>query len=447
MNKNIIYRLIGILGIIFMVVSVFLPFTSYSGYTTSLFDMVKEDYYVPYIILVFSALALVTFIIDKKVELSYLSIGSSLTIAILYSIRYKDAFNYLSYGYYLLFISPIIIFISILLQTHYKIQKNNLKKITNVDTSNLSDSTNNQVNNNFEPNELAQSIMDQPVMRDLSNIDDNSIKNTNEENNTLSPQNPLNQFITPSSNMSNNFQVNQEAMNQNNLQGDSSNNAIPNQKNNDLDNQSDNSQSILSVMSQPMVGGSIASNNSNVANGVGVSLSEMTNLSSLNNQQNNIENQNSQQLESKMPNVQTPSEVVEPPVNPIPETPIVSEVVEPPVNPIPETPAPSEVVEPLVNPIPETPAPSEVVEPPVNPIPETPAPSEVVEPLVNPIPETPAPSEVVEPPVNPIPDIPIVSEVVEPPVNPIPETPAPSEVVEPSVNSDSVFNQNPIKFD
>ena len=121
MNKNIIYRLIGILGIIFMVVSVFLPFTSYSGYTTSLFDMVKEDYYVPYIILVFSALALVTFIIDKKVELSYLSIGSSLTIAILYSIRYKDAFNYLSYGYYLLFISPIIIFISILLQTHYKI--------------------------------------------------------------------------------------------------------------------------------------------------------------------------------------------------------------------------------------------------------------------------------------------------------------------------------------
>ena len=112
MNKKLIFRILGSVAAAMIVVSVFLPFISRSGYSSSLWENYKsiDSLYLPIMLIVFGVIALVPFLINKKTEFAYMSTGAVLFFVIMTTIDISNQkmFNYLSIGYYLLFIGAIL---------------------------------------------------------------------------------------------------------------------------------------------------------------------------------------------------------------------------------------------------------------------------------------------------------------------------------------------------
>ena len=339
-NKDLIYKILGIGGSCLLIVSVFLPFLNYEGLTINLFESASEQSYIPYIIIAASVISIVLILLNKKIELAYMMVGSLLTVSIYYSVLYKDSFEFLSFGYYLLILGTLILLVSLLIQPKKGIEIVGYNTNTKEKSDNkpvINSITNSESNINNQPNGLAQSIMDQPVMRmpssENSDVQSNSIPdNSNSVNNTnntnietgssvsLAPQNPLNQFI--SGNVDPN-QIRVETNNSDLLQ--SSLNSPTNSDNNveqKEDIKTDNTQSILSIMNQPMV-----SSYQNNTNGGPINAQP---LSSMSDEQSTNGVAESQTVSSPIPDVQPVGGVVEPTVQvpPIPEIQPTSGVVE-----------------------------------------------------------------------------------------------------------------------
>ena len=226
MNKSIIFRFLGIIGGALLIAGLFVPYISFFGISETLFDTANETY-VPYLLLVFGVLAIGVFTLNKKVELAYMAVGASLTVVTMYTISAIDTFEYLTIGYYLIVLSPVLMLISVLLLD--RCNRKNKKALNAV-------SIEPEVNNNvatpivdvqpqLQPNEFAQSIMDQPVMKDISNSTNNN-ENINIEN------------------------VPNDLSNENNSAIDNLSNGVSNV---DSNSNSVAGQSILSVMDQPLI--------------------------------------------------------------------------------------------------------------------------------------------------------------------------------------------------
>ncbi len=297
MKKNLGIRVFSLVCVLVIIMCLFLPFFSYESTSSSLFNLNEELNYISYIFMGFSLISIVTILLNKKIELSYLLVGSSLTYCITNTIAFKDSISFFGYGYYLLGFTTILLFLSLIILNIGKkkekniIENNEVKKVNN----NIEDD-NNKINTNItniEPNDLAKSIMDQPVMNntieevnslnnsntenDLGGLNSN-IENSlsNEENITLAPQNPLNSFL-PSD-----FDPNQIVKEENN-------NVEPNinieftEDNNTV--KEDNNQSIMSVMSQPMVNAEIENSNNIAVNTQNVNnTTEQVTFNQMNNQ-------------------------------------------------------------------------------------------------------------------------------------------------------------------
>lgn len=223
-----------VLGCILLMISgLFLPFVSVSGYTTTLFGVNKELNYIPYILIGFSLISIIVILLNKKIEFAYLLIGSSLTFLITTTIDSIEDFKYFSIGYYLILISTILLFLMLIL-LNTKSEDEIIKKEESVlDVKESIDFE------NIEPNELAKSIMDQPVMNN-ENINSVPIEpNFNEINSeevTLAPQNPLNSFLPSDFDPSKIVKEEKQVI-----------------QNEEKSVKEDTNQSIMSVMSQPMV--------------------------------------------------------------------------------------------------------------------------------------------------------------------------------------------------
>lgn len=232
MNK-IGLKIIALGCILLMISGLFLPFVSVSGYTTTLFDVNKELNYIPYILIGFSLISIIVILLNKKIEFAYLLIGSSLTFLITTTIDSIEDFKYFSIGYYLILISTILLFLMLIL-LNTKSEDEIIKKEESVlDVKESIDFE------NIEPNELAKSIMDQPVMNN-ENINSVPIEpNFNEINSeevTLAPQNPLNSFLPSDFDPSKIVKEEKQVI-----------------QNEEKSVKEDTNQSIMSVMSQPMV--------------------------------------------------------------------------------------------------------------------------------------------------------------------------------------------------
>ena len=422
-SKSLSLRIIGLGCVLLLIASMFLPFVSYEGFSISIFDGNSSLNYLPYVLMVYGLISILSFLLNKKTELSYLLVGGSLTYIITNTIGAIDQFNYFSFGYYLFLISTILLFIVLVILGMGDVKKNNLD--TDAANKQIDDSkdTKNDVIQNMQPSEFAQSIMDQPVMNNISissvdnssvnvdsNIDNSSINidNTSIDSNltidgfqvddvSLAPQNPLNSFLPSDFDPS---KVVTE-VSQNNVLDDSKNgeNVL-----NDSTNEN-SGQSILSVMSQPMVDSGLNTG--------------LYNEDSKTVQNNNASVLSSQQL-SELQSVGEPSV----PTQAVPD---VQSVVEPSI-PAQAVPDVQSVVEPSI-PAQAVPDVQSVVEPsiPAQPVTEV---QSVGEPSIPAQPVTEVQS-VVEPsiPAQPVPD---VQSVVEPsvPVQPVPDV---QSVVEPSI--------------
>ena len=179
MKKNEIFRFAIVIGGVLAIVSLFLPFMSAFSISKSLWDLLESSSYEAYIIIGFSIIAIVLPLINKKVELSYLSSGAIFAISIMYTISSieTEVFSYLGVGYYLLFLSGIIIAVSTYLFSYLKSEDKSIKvdsvnnnfnqipltpEISSVNLSNNSfgmpqvDSIQNQPSSSFNPTVQSQ---------------------------------------------------------------------------------------------------------------------------------------------------------------------------------------------------------------------------------------------------------------------------------------------------
>ena len=298
MNKRLGLKVLAIGCVLLLIASVFLPLVNYSGYTTSIFDTNKEINYFPYILIVFSLISIIVIVLNKKTEFAYLLVGSSLTFIITTTIGSIDNFKYFSFGYYLFLLSSILLFISLSILNR---DENNKKsdKIVNNSSIEFSESENNNLVEPVEPNELAKSIMDQPVMNEPT---ENNIKSSidfddfNEEV-TLAPQNPLNSFL-PSD-----FDPSKIVKEENNVKNEIDTEEINKSVNEEKSINKNNDQSIMNIMSQPMVNTNL--NNTPIVEprpieqpNISINPNLSANIPNMQPAQNNTINQNNNQVYS-----------------------------------------------------------------------------------------------------------------------------------------------------
>ena len=112
MKNKLIFRIIGALASALIIVSVFIPFISVTGYSTSLWESygVIKSLYLPIMIIVFGAIGVLFFALNIKTEFAYMSTGAITFFLVMQTIDVlnQGLFNTLSIGYYLLALGAIL---------------------------------------------------------------------------------------------------------------------------------------------------------------------------------------------------------------------------------------------------------------------------------------------------------------------------------------------------
>ena len=106
MKSRLIFRILGALASAFIIVSVFVPYVSVTGYSLSLWDTYEltNTLYLPIMIIAFGGIGIIFFSLNIKTEFAYMSAGATSFFVIMQTIDIlnQGVFNTLSIGYYLL---------------------------------------------------------------------------------------------------------------------------------------------------------------------------------------------------------------------------------------------------------------------------------------------------------------------------------------------------------
>lgn len=136
MNKKLIFRILGALSSALIIVGVFVPFVSISGFSQSLWDTYEaiDSLYLPIMILVFGVVGVIFFSLNIKTEFSYMSTGAVLFFVIMQTIDVANQgmFNTLSIGYYFLCIGALLTGLMAFLSN---LKSNNKDKIENTENA------------------------------------------------------------------------------------------------------------------------------------------------------------------------------------------------------------------------------------------------------------------------------------------------------------------------
>ena len=112
MNKNLIFRIIGIIGGLLVIGCIFLPYIN----SISLWKIytINKQIYFTIAIMAFALLPIVLFAINKKTEFSYTSVGALLVFLLtnIVDVIADNSFNTLSIGFYGILVGTILIAIS-----------------------------------------------------------------------------------------------------------------------------------------------------------------------------------------------------------------------------------------------------------------------------------------------------------------------------------------------
>jgi len=112
MKNKLIFRILGALASALIIVSVFVPFVSVTGYSPSLWQTyeVTNSLYLPIMIIVFGVIGVIFFALNIKTEFAYMSVGAITFFVIIQTIDIIDqgVFNTLSVGYYLLVVGALL---------------------------------------------------------------------------------------------------------------------------------------------------------------------------------------------------------------------------------------------------------------------------------------------------------------------------------------------------
>ena len=167
MNKKLIFRILGALASALIIVAVFVPFVSVTGYSISIWETFKitNALYLPIMIILFGIIGVVFFSLNIKTEFAYMSTGAIIFFIVMQTIDIMNqgVFNTLSIGYYLLVLGAILTGLMAFL-TNLK-SKNVVKNDTPLNTepkanvlSKIDDLYNNQNSTPIQPVEELQPI-------------------------------------------------------------------------------------------------------------------------------------------------------------------------------------------------------------------------------------------------------------------------------------------------
>lgn len=163
MNKNLICRILGALASALIIVAVFVPFVSVTGYSTSLWETfeVSNSLYLPIMIIVFGIIGVIFFSLNKKTEFAYMSTGAITFFLVVYTIDVMNqgVFNTLSVGYYFLVIGTVLTGIMAFL-TNLKSNKKQIETPINtpVESNKLG-----QIDNLYNTQNIDNASLVQPV--------------------------------------------------------------------------------------------------------------------------------------------------------------------------------------------------------------------------------------------------------------------------------------------
>ena len=112
MKNKLIFRILGALASALIIVSVFVPFISVTGYSPSLWGTYEATnaLYLPIMIIVFGAIGVIFFALNVKTEFAYMSVGAIAFFVTMQTIDILDqgVFSTLSIGYYFLVIGTLL---------------------------------------------------------------------------------------------------------------------------------------------------------------------------------------------------------------------------------------------------------------------------------------------------------------------------------------------------
>ena len=110
MNNKMMFRILGALASALIIVSVFVPFVSVVGYSTSLWNSYENALYLPIIIIVFGLLGVILFALNKKTEFAYMTTGATLFFIAITAIDAinNNTFSTYSIGFYFLAIGSVM---------------------------------------------------------------------------------------------------------------------------------------------------------------------------------------------------------------------------------------------------------------------------------------------------------------------------------------------------
>ena len=112
MKNKLVFRILGALASALIVVSVFIPFISVTGYSTSIWEsnQLTNSLYLPIMIIVFGVIGIIFFALNIKTEFAYMSTGAITFFLVMQTIDILDqgAFNTLGIGYYSLIIGTLL---------------------------------------------------------------------------------------------------------------------------------------------------------------------------------------------------------------------------------------------------------------------------------------------------------------------------------------------------
>ena len=261
--KKIIFRILGALSSALIIVAVFVPFVSVTGFSQSLWQAHEATgtLYLPIMIIVFGAIGVIFFSINIKTELAYTSSGALLFFLITQTIPIIDqgTFKSLSVGYYFLAVGAVLTGIMAFL-CNLKVK---VKVVETVQEPKKEESVLNQIDKLYDnhvsndvevSNELNDIIQPlQPISALVSNQNEIPVQNSltqpiNQENsvegtNEIPTQNTLNDQLNPN--------TNNESFNQNSAMEEESL-AVPTQVQN-MDNIPSNKEVETSVQANAVV--------------------------------------------------------------------------------------------------------------------------------------------------------------------------------------------------
>lgn len=170
MFRRNLKKIIGAVSSALIIISVFIPYVQTSEYSDSIWSAYAADaIQIPILLIAFGAFSLVLFLINKRIELAYISTGGVLFFLIMRTVQFvqENAFTTVTTGYYFLCVGAL--FTTLMALMIYRSSNKNTNEVEYYDEDEFKYSSERQVPQ-YQTNEPIAELPRQDVNNLISEI-------------------------------------------------------------------------------------------------------------------------------------------------------------------------------------------------------------------------------------------------------------------------------------